>query len=182
MGILGLRPSEAIGLQQGDVDLRTGMLTIQRSVVNAEGKMVEGLTKTEKVQSLPLGFLLGEFEGHVKQMGTIDKSYLVFKPRYSKSGYIHTDVLRGIVKAGGEKIGIEGLTSKVLRASAATNALMYVNVKFASKLLRHRNESMTVQRNIELTEQMENDSWTALRDAYGYNEQAAPGDVAFGEG
>jgi ATP-dependent protease ClpP protease subunit len=64
--------------------------------------------------------------------------------------------------------GIEGLTSKVLRASAATNALLLANIKFAGKLLRHSNESMTLRHYIEMTEQMEEDSWAALRSAYGY--------------
>jgi integrase len=125
-----LRPSEAIGLKLGDPDLNAGTLTIQRSVVNAEGHMLEGLTKTEKVQTIPMGFLLGEFQNHAKQLGTLDARQLLFKPRYSKSRYIHTDVLRGMVRSGGEKIGIEGLTSKVLRASAATNALLLVSIKF----------------------------------------------------
>ena len=53
-------------------------------------------------------------------------------------------------------------------ASAATNALMFGNIKFAGQLLRHSNESMTLRHYIELTDQMEEDSWDAYRQAYGY--------------
>ena len=62
MGVLGLRPSEAIGLHAGDVE--DGSLVIRRSVTLAGGKMrVRQGTKNDKPRSVPLSILKAdEFE------------------------------------------------------------------------------------------------------------------------
>jgi integrase len=167
MGVLGLRPGEVIGLRLGDVDLNTGKLTVRSSVVNAEGRMVEGPPKNDKVQEVPLGFLKPAFQTHIRGMGTLDRQALLFPARIS-SGFLHTDTLRLMVKRAGAKIGLdEGMTSKVLRSSAATNALIYGNIRWASDLLRHSDEKVTLEHYIKLTQGMNEESWQRLSDAYG---------------
>jgi integrase len=66
LGVLGLRPGEAIGLRVGDLDLDHQTLTVRRSVVDVGRKMVEDATKTGNHRVVPLVGTEGAFRDHLR--------------------------------------------------------------------------------------------------------------------
>ncbi|MFL5738186.1 MAG: tyrosine recombinase XerC, partial [Actinomycetota bacterium] len=103
MGVLALRPGEAIGLRVGDVE--GPFLRISRSVTNAAGTMVANpTTKTKKSRLVPLLFLEPDFSARIKAMATLDRDALLFPGR--RGGFFHGDTLRVKVRDAGKKIGV----------------------------------------------------------------------------
>jgi integrase len=166
-GILGLRGCEVFPLERQDLDFKTGLITVSKSVVPTKKGMIVGPPKNGKVQTVPMGFLQPEFEKHLRSMDNIAPGALLF-PSARTGGYIHRDTIRKHVKKVGLDIGLdETMCAKVLRSSAATNANIYGDIEWAAELLRHADPKVTLQHYVKQREDRQQESWDRLRDAFG---------------
>jgi len=169
MGILGLRPSEAIALRVGDLDLEKGELRIRRSAVDVDGKMVaRDTTKTGKERTVPLMGLDDEFGAHLIERFSLWEDWigkeppfppadfervtkkhakeLLFTSKFSRNGgLINLAALSKLVREAGKRIGVEGLSSSDLRHAAAANLVELTgDLAFAQRVLGHSAATMTL--------------------------------------
>jgi integrase len=166
-GILGLRGCEVFPLERQDLDFRTGLITVSKSVVPTKRGFLVGPPKNGKVQTVPMGFLQPMFEQHLRSMNNIDPGALLF-PSPRTGGYIHRDTIRKHVKQRGRLIGLdETMCGKLLRSSAATNANIYGDIEWAAELLRHADPKVTLQHYVKQREERQQGSWDRLREAFG---------------
>lgn len=92
IALLGLRRSEVLGLQWGDVDLAGGVLTVQRGLHRVNGKLVTMATKTRRSQrTIPLpALVVGALERHrVQQVQEREDLGLAWQ----NSGHVFTTAL-----------------------------------------------------------------------------------------
>ena len=169
MGILGLRPSEAIALRVTDLDLEKGELHVRRSAVDVDGKMVaRNATKTGKERTVPLMGLDDEFGAHLIERFSLWEDWigheppfptpdfervmkshaneLLFTSKFSRShGLINLAALSKLVREAGKRIGVEGLSASDLRHSAAANLVeLTTDLAFAQHVLGHSAATMTL--------------------------------------
>lgn len=169
MGVLALRPSEAIALRVGDLDLEIGELHVRRSAVDVAGRMVSrDFTKTGRERTVPLMGLDDEFGAHLIERFSLWEEWvgqeplpppdfeavirehaddLLFTSKFSRnSGLINLAALSKLVKEAGQRIGVEGLSSSDLRHIAAANLVELTgDLAFAQRVLGHTAATMTLQ-------------------------------------
>ena len=84
MFLLGLRVGEMAGLQAGDVDVESGEITIQRTVIDVGGKVeVQDATKSNRYRVLPVPHELpvwGKLVAHLKKEGVIGQAQVFRSP------------------------------------------------------------------------------------------------------
>jgi len=169
MGILGLRPSEAIALRVSDLDLDKGELHVRRSAVDVEGRMVaRDVTKTGRERTVPLMGLDDEFGAHLIERFSLWEVWigkepplppidfemvmekhaneLLFTSKFSRNGgLINLPALSKLVREAGKRIGVDGLSSSDLRHSAAANLVELTgDLSFAQRVLGHSAATMTL--------------------------------------
>jgi integrase len=153
MGILGLRPSEAIALRVGDLDLERKELLVHRAAVDVDGKMVaRDTTKTGRDRRVPLMGLEDDFGAHLIERFSLwgqeppwdlneatreHANELLFTSKFSRNGgLINLAALSKLVREAGKRIGVKGLSSSDLRHSANANIIeLTLDVTFASRVL-----------------------------------------------
>lgn len=140
MGLLGLRPSEAIGLKVTDVDLDRDVLHVRRSVVDG----VVGETKTKRDRAVPLMGLGPEFADHIR-LWTKGNEILFTSPNTKTGSWIQSAALAKLVKQAGQRAGFVGVTAQGLRSIAESNIVELTrDVKFAQEVLGHASPVMTL--------------------------------------
>jgi integrase len=161
MGVLGLRPGEAIALRLGDLDLNAGVLHVRRSAVDVGREMVDrSTTKTGRSRTVPLMGTQKAFEDHLRSKYNLDNygglagptlpmdpGDLLFESRFTSGGFIKTAALAALVRRAGKRIGVEGLSADDLRHVAAANLIeAYPDPSFAQWVLGHSSPVMTLSR------------------------------------
>lgn len=164
MGMLGLRPGEAIGLKVGDIDLEDEQITVGRSVTNVGRTMVEGPTKTGTVVTIPMLGLGPEFGSHLIDKYELWKAWVGLEPPFpdleldvvvmehsddilftSKftrgGGWIKTAALCNLVKDAAARASLPMVTADDLRHIANANLVELTgDLSFSSFVLRNSRE------------------------------------------
>ena len=142
LGLCGLRWAEAIGLQVRDVDLKSNLLTIQRSLSEVNGIFHQTTTKTANTRVLPIPDLLsGYLQGWCNEKNPQD---LVFTN--SSGNPISISNFRNrIYKPAIKMAKVPSVTIHDLRHTTASIAIsMGASVMGVRTMLGHASTKMTL--------------------------------------
>lgn len=143
-GVCGLRWAELVGLQVGDLNQESGILTISRTISEVSGKFFNGATKNGQTRTLVVpDFLLRKLR---EVLAGREQSELMFPNRVGRplsSGNFRQRVFDPAVK----KSGVLQVTIHDLRHTAASIAVASgANVRALSHMLGHSDVSLTLNR------------------------------------
>jgi len=142
LGYAGLRFGELSALRVGDVDLLRRRLTVERSMVEVQGKAIIGTPKSHQVREVPIpGFLADELARHLAGRAPDDLAFP--GPR---GGLLRNSRFRlGYFDRAATSVGLDGLTPHELRHTAASLAIASgASVKVVQRMLGHASASMTL--------------------------------------
>ncbi len=136
----GIRMSEMLALERGDIDLENRTLRIDKQLQRIDGELVLTTPKSEKsnrVIELP-EFLCRELEDYFEMLYKVEEHTRLFP--ISKSG-LHHEMDRGAKKAGVKRIRIHDLRHS---ACAALIELGFSPTQIADRL-GHESASITIR-------------------------------------
>jgi len=138
----GLRFGEVAGLVVDDVDLGRGRLTVNRSLVEANGELVLDTPKSHRRRTVPLPeFLVNWLR---RETAAMPPGASVFTSK--RGGPLRNSNFRAYVfDAAVERTGLAPLTPHDLRDTAASLAVAAgANVKAVQRMLGHASAAMTL--------------------------------------
>lgn len=144
LGYCGLRWGEAVALTVAKCDLLRSRLVVDRALVDINGVLSLGTTKSGKRREVPVSrFLRDELAGHLAGKGPDD---LVFPA--PRGGYLrNANFRRNHFDKAAASIGLDGLVPHELRHTAASLAIKSgANIKVVQTMMGHASATMTWDR------------------------------------
>jgi integrase len=139
----GVRMSELVALQVGDLDFKNKLAHIERATVMVDNLPVTGLPKSHEVRDVPLiDLLVSRLSQQIK--GRKKSDWLFPDPQ---GGQMVADKFRSAFKTRVKLIGRPGMTPHNCRDTAASLAIsLGASVKTVSVFMGHSDASVTLRR------------------------------------